>query len=64
MQLDTPERGFSFREDGPLDMRFDPDQPLTAADLVNELSREELADIIYHLWRGKTIPENCRCDHC
>ena len=47
MQLDTPERGFSFREDGPLDMRFDPDQPLTAADLVNELSREELADIIY-----------------
>ena len=47
MQLDTPERGFSFREDGPLDMRFDPDQPLTAADLVNELSREELANIIY-----------------
>ena len=47
MQLDTPERGFSFRGDGPLDMRFDPDQPLTAADLVNELSREELANIIF-----------------
>jgi 16S rRNA (cytosine1402-N4)-methyltransferase len=47
MQLDTPERGFSFREDGPLDMRFDPDQALTAADLVNESTREELADLIF-----------------
>lgn len=53
MQLDRPERGFSFREDGPLDMRFDPDQPLTAADLVNELSREELADIIYRYGEEK-----------
>ncbi len=48
MQLDTPERGFSFRYDAPLDMRFDPDQPLTAADLVNTLSEEALADL---LWR-------------
>jgi len=47
MQLAKPERGFSFREDGPLDMRFDPDQPLTAADLVNELTREELAEILF-----------------
>jgi 16S rRNA (cytosine1402-N4)-methyltransferase len=46
MQLDTPERGFSFRADGPLDMRFDPDQSLTAADLVNETSRDELVEII------------------
>ncbi|HEY57476.1 MAG TPA: 16S rRNA (cytosine(1402)-N(4))-methyltransferase RsmH [Anaerolineae bacterium] len=48
MQLDTPERGFSFRFDAPLDMRFDPEQPLTAADLVNTLSEEALADL---LWR-------------
>lgn len=48
MQLDTPERGFSFREDAPLDMRFDPDQPVTAADLVNTLEEAALADI---LWR-------------
>ena len=48
MQLDTPERGFSFREDAPLDMRFDPEQPVTAADLVNTLDEAALADI---LWR-------------
>ena len=48
MQLDQPERGFSFREDAPLDMRFDPAQPLTAADLVNTLDEEALADL---LWR-------------
>jgi 16S rRNA (cytosine1402-N4)-methyltransferase len=47
MQLDSPERGFSFQGEAPLDMRFDPDQPLTAADLVNNTSREELADIIF-----------------
>ena len=47
MQLDTPERGFSFRSDAPLDMRFDPDAPVTAADLVNTLPEGELADILY-----------------
>lgn len=49
MQFDTPERGFSFREDGPLDMRFDPENPMRAADLVNSLSEKELADLIYRL---------------
>lgn len=48
MQLDTPERGFSFQSEGPLDMRFDPTQPLTAADLVNQWPERDLADI---LWR-------------
>jgi 16S rRNA (cytosine1402-N4)-methyltransferase len=47
MQLDRPERGFSFRADGPLDMRLDPNGPTTAADLVNTLPEEELAAIIF-----------------
>lgn len=48
MELDTPERGFSFQHDGPLDMRFSPTAALTAADLVNTWSETDLADI---LWR-------------
>ena len=47
MQLDTPERGFSFRSDAPLDMRFDPQAEITAADLVNNLPESDLADLIY-----------------
>ncbi len=48
MELDTPARGFSFQHDGPLDMRFSPTAPTTAADLVNTLEETELADL---LWR-------------
>ncbi len=46
-QVDDPGRGLSFREDGPLDMRLDPEGPVTAAELVNETPEAELADLIY-----------------
>ncbi len=48
-QLDTADRGFAFRLDGPLDMRFDPGTGVSAADLVNTLTETELADIVYRL---------------
>ena len=48
-QLDAAARGFSFQQEGPLDMRMDTRQPLTAADLVNTAGAEELARIFWEL---------------
>jgi len=49
LQVDDPERGFSFRREGPLDMRMDPRDRTTAADIVNHLREGDLADLIYRL---------------
>jgi 16S rRNA (cytosine1402-N4)-methyltransferase len=48
-QVDDPERGFSFRSDGPLDMRMDPGSKLTAANIVNETDAAELERILHEL---------------
>ncbi len=60
VQLDTPERGFSFRFDAPLDMRMDDTSSLTAEEIVNNYSETELADIIYEYGeetRSRSIAE-------
>ena len=54
-QLDTPERGFSFRFDAPLDMRMDKGLAVTAADLVNALGKKELYELF------TTLGEEFRC---
>ena len=46
-QIDTPERGFSFRNDGPLDMRMDKSSPLSAEEIVNTYSEKELVKIFF-----------------
>jgi 16S rRNA (cytosine1402-N4)-methyltransferase len=63
-QLDSPARGFSFRDDGPLDMRMDPDQTLTAADVLAEADAEMLKRIFKEYgeerWAGRIAREVIR----
>ncbi|MHB1744093.1 MAG: 16S rRNA (cytosine(1402)-N(4))-methyltransferase RsmH [Acidobacteriaceae bacterium] len=47
LQLDTADRGFSFQADAPLDMRMDPRSGMTAEQVVNQVSEEDLANLIY-----------------
>ncbi len=52
-QLDEPSRGFSFRLDGPVDMRMNPEKGLSAAELIDTLSEQDLANLIYNLGEEK-----------
>ncbi len=47
LQLDDPARGFAFQSDGPLDMRFDPESGMTAAEIVNDWPLDELTDVLH-----------------
>ncbi len=53
MQLDHAERGFAYAQDAPLDMRMDPDTPLSAADIVNTYDEAALADILHRYGEEK-----------
>ena len=52
-QLDEPSRGFSFRLNGPIDMRMNPEEGSSAAELIETLSEQDLADLIYELGEEK-----------
>lgn len=61
MQLDEPDRGMSFRADGPLDMRMDRTQGMTALEVIESKTQEELADIIYQLGEERRSRRVARC---
>jgi 16S rRNA (cytosine1402-N4)-methyltransferase len=60
-QLDTAERGMSFRHQGPLDMRMDTSRGETALELIERLEQDELADVIYELGEEKRSRRVARC---
>lgn len=61
MQLDQAERGMSFRHDGPLDMRMDPTSGETARELIEQLSDDELADVLFKLGEERRSRRVARC---
>ena len=56
-QFDTPERGFSYMHDAPLDMRMDTDAPLSAFEIINGYSEDELKRIIYDYGEERFAPK-------
>ncbi len=61
LQLEREGRGFSFQREAPLDMRFDPREPLTAEDIVNRLPEEELALILQKYGEERHSHRIARC---
>lgn len=62
-QIADPQRGFSFREDGPLDMRLDTRQQLTAADMVNRLGETDLANLLFEYGQERGSRRIARAIH-
>lgn len=60
-QIDTAERGMSFRHQGPLDMRMDTSRGETALELIERLDQDELADVIYELGEERSSRRIARC---
>lgn len=60
-QIDTAERGMSFRHQGPLDMRMDTSRGETALELIERLDQDELADVIYELGEERASRRVARC---
>lgn len=60
-QIDTAERGMSFRHQGPLDMRMDTSRGETALELIQRLEQDELADVIYELGEERRSRRVARC---
>ncbi len=60
-QLDSPERGMSFRHEGPLDMRMDPTSGETARELIDRLEVDELADVIFQHGEERRSRRIARC---
>jgi 16S rRNA (cytosine1402-N4)-methyltransferase len=60
-QLDTAERGMSFRQQGPIDMRMDTSRGETALELITRLDQDELADVIYELGEERRSRRVARC---
>lgn len=61
MQIDQKERGFSFSQDGPLDMRMNPDQRLTAEEVVNQYSEKKLGEIFQEYGEEPRWKRAARC---
>lgn len=59
-QIDTPERGFSFQREGPLDMRMDPSRGLTAHQIVNDWADRDVRDILYRFGEERRTPQIVR----
>lgn len=60
-QLDLPERGMSFKREGPLDMRMDPTRGETALELISRLTQDELANVIYQYGEERRSRRVARC---